>query len=279
MPVAITSRKGSRKPAFVGPAGVEIGAGGEAGRRDVEDPGAKLAHGAAAGDGGFERLGRDGGAEGFAFLDGPMLDEVPGGVERALVVEQADPQGGKRADPAPAPAIGAAHFEEALEADFGEGGGEVVGPVGDRRLFAGKLGKLAVEEGAEAFAGAVDVAAVAHDEIHRHVERVVAVAFVAEAVFEHLRQHAGAVGVGVGPDVAAEGFEAVGLAFGQRRIGEQRGGERLEGQADAEFLHHVGFGAVVEIDLDGTGPKHHVEPERADARHVAEHDARSGPWA
>ena len=72
--------------------------------------------------------------------------------------------------------------------------------------------------------------------------------------------------------MAAEALVAVGLAFGERRIGEQRGGDRLERQADAELLHHVGFGRIIEIDLDGAGAEHHVEAEVADLRHVAEHD-------
>ena len=70
-----------------------------------------------------------------------------------------------------------------------------------------------------------------------------------------------AVGIGVGPDLAAVAEEAVGLAFAERRIGEQRGGERLQRQADAEFLHHVGFGREIEIDLHGAGAEHHVEAE------------------
>ena len=148
----------------------------------------------------------------------------------------------------------------------------MVDPVGDRRPLAGQHRQFAVEEIAEAEARGVDIFAVAEDEIHRHVERIVAVALVAEAVVEHERQHAGARRVGVFPDVAAEALEAVGLALGERRIGEQRGRHRLQREADAEFLHHVGLGRIVEIDLDGAGAKHHVEPELADARHVLAHD-------
>src|SRR5207248_5575964 len=53
-------------------------------------------------------------------------------------------------------------------------------------------------------------------------------------------QHARAAGVGVFPDVAAEALEAVGLAPGEWRVGEERGRHRLESEADTEFLHHVG---------------------------------------
>ena len=68
------------------------------------------------------------------------------------------------------------------------------------------------------------------------------------------------------------GEEAVGPAFGEGRIGEQGGGERLQGEADAELARHVGFGGIIEIDLDGAGAEHHVEAEAADLRHVIEHD-------
>jgi hypothetical protein len=78
--------------------------------------------------------------------------------------------------------------------------------------------------------------------------------------------------IGVGPDMAAIGEEAVGLALGERRVGEQRGRERLQGQADAELLHHVRLARIIEVGLDGAGAQHHVEPEAADARHVAQHD-------
>jgi hypothetical protein len=74
------------------------------------------------------------------------------------------------------------------------------------------------------------------------------------------------------PDVAAVGQETVGLAFGEGRIGEQRGRQRLQGQTDAELLHHVRLARIVEVHLDRTGPEHHVEAHRADARHVPQHD-------
>ena len=72
--------------------------------------------------------------------------------------------------------------------------------------------------------------------------------------------------------MAAEALIAVGLAFGERRVGEQRGRDRLQREADAELLHHVGFGRIIEVHLDRAGAEHHVEPEPADLRHVVEHD-------
>jgi hypothetical protein len=99
----------------------------------------------------------------------------------------------------------------------------VVGPVRQARALARQRGELAADEVAERLSGGVDVLSVAEDEVHRHVEHVVDIARVAEALVEDEGQHAGAVRVGVRPDVAAVGEKAVGLAFGEGRIGEQRG--------------------------------------------------------
>src|SRR3546814_7343063 len=76
-------------------------------------------------------------------------------------------------------------------------------PILLRRLLARKGGQPAIQEVPEALARRVDIAAVAVDEIHRHIERIVGIAFIAEAVLEHEGQHAGAAGVGVRPDMAA----------------------------------------------------------------------------
>ena len=113
---------------------------------------------------------------------------------------------------------------------------------------------------------------VAIDEIHRHIERVVDIALEAEAVLEDEGQHAGARVVDIGPDVAAIGQEAVGPALAERRIGEERGRDRLKRERDAELLHHVGFGAEVEIPLHRAGAEHHLEPIAADLGHVGAHD-------
>ena len=116
------------------------------------------------------------------------------------------------------------------------------------------------------------VDAVAIAEIHRHVEQVVDIALVAEAVLEDEIEHAGAIGIGIGPDVRAVAQVAVRLAVGERRIGEQRGGDRLQRERGAELAHHVRLVGEIEIDLHGAGARHHVEAEVADGRHVAAHD-------
>ena len=99
----------------------------------------------------------------------------------------------------------------------------MVGPVGQPRLFATQLRQLALQERAEALAGDIDVLSLTKHEIHRHIERVIAVALVTEAIFEHERQHSRAVRVGVFPDMAAEALVAVGFAFGERRVRKDHG--------------------------------------------------------
>ena len=115
-------------------------------------------------------------------------------------------------------------------------------------------------------------ASIAHDKIHGHVEGVVDIAFKAHARLEGEGQHAGAGLVGIGPDFRTEGEEAIGLAFEEGRVGKQRGGDGLQGQRNAELLHHVGFGAEIQIDLHGAGPEHHVAAIAANLVHVGRHD-------
>ena len=141
-----------------------------------------------------------------------------------------------------------------------------------RRQLARPRRQLALEEVLEILARGIDVLAVAIDEVHRHIEHVVGVALEAEAVLEDEGQHAATVGIGVGPDVAAVALVAHRLAFLERRVGEQRGGQRLQRQRDTEFLDHVGFGFEVEVGLHGTGAQHHVEAELALLGHVVAHD-------
>src|SRR6185312_13834234 len=74
------------------------------------------------------------------------------------------------------------------------------------------------------------------------------------------------------PDVRAVGQIAVWTSFRERRIGEQRGGDRLQREAGAEFLDHVRFGREIQVHLHGAGARHHVQAERADLGHVFAHD-------
>ena len=139
-------------------------------------------------------------------------------------------------------------------------------------ISPGRAGQLALHEVAERLASDVDILAVAIDEIHRHVEHVVDIALEPHAVLERERQGAAAVGIGVGPDMAAEAHEAVGLAVGEGRVREQCGRDRLQCQRHAQLLHHVRFAGEIEVGLHRAGAGHHVEAELALALHLLAHD-------
>src|SRR3546814_15192939 len=68
----------------------------------------------------------------------------------------------------------------------------MVVPVGKAWLLARQRGKIALQEVAEALPRGVDIFAVAKDEIHRHLEHLVDLAFIAETLVEHEGQPAGA---------------------------------------------------------------------------------------
>ena len=221
----------------------------------------------------MQRLARHGIAQRLAFLCRPVLHQIPCGIERGLVVEQAHEQRRQRAEPAPGAGIAAAHFEIFLEAHLGEDGGEMVRPVLHHGALARQLRQLARHELAEAFAGGVDEPAVANDEVHRHVERIVDIALETEALLEGEGQHAGAGLVGVAPHLRAEGEISVRLALQEGRVGEQRRRHRLQRQRHAQLLHHVGFRGEIEIDLHRAGPEHHVAAIAAHLVHVGRHDA------
>src|SRR5262249_16826191 len=54
------------------------------------------------------------------LLGGPVLDDVPGGVERSIVVEQSDPERRQRRQAQPTAGGGAGHLEVAVEPPPGE---------------------------------------------------------------------------------------------------------------------------------------------------------------
>src|SRR5690606_7427565 len=92
----------------------------QAGPRDRQHLAREIEQGTAARDRRIEGETGHRATQRLAFFHRPAPDEVPRRIERGLVIEQSHPQGGQRADPVPRPAVGAAHLEEALEANLGE---------------------------------------------------------------------------------------------------------------------------------------------------------------
>ena len=85
----------------------------------------------------------------MALILRPMTDDIPCGVQRGIIIEQADPECGQGVEHIGGASIGAAHFEIALEADFGKKRREVVDPIGKCGALAGKFRVGAIEQGAE----------------------------------------------------------------------------------------------------------------------------------
>jgi len=74
---------------------------GKPSMRDVEDLLSQLLEGAAARP--FRRQAELGhlGADAVMILDRPVLDLIPCGIERTLIIKQPDPESGERADAVP----------------------------------------------------------------------------------------------------------------------------------------------------------------------------------
>src|SRR3546814_19553115 len=85
-----------------------------------------------------------------------------------------------------------------------------------RRLLAGQDRQFALQEITERQPGGVDIAALAIDDVHRHIEHIVGVAFIAEALFENEREHHQWRRIGVRPE-----SEAVRERSEARRVGKE----------------------------------------------------------
>ncbi len=111
-----------QKAGFIITTGIQAVARGKSGRRNVKNTSRKIKQLAATGYCCVQALRWHCTAQRFAFFHRPMLYFVPCSIKRALIVQQADPECGQRTDAVPWTTIRAAHFQEALQAHFGEGG-------------------------------------------------------------------------------------------------------------------------------------------------------------
>src|SRR5215470_13740731 len=144
-PIVQDGGYGLEKDALVLALSVAAGAPAEPGLGDRKGLARELEHRRAA-EGRAQRRPRHLITQPLALLRAPVLDEIPGGVERGGVVEQPGPQRRYGANAAPAPTIGPAHFQKALHAHLGEQGGEVVRPIVLRGKFARQLRQPARQE-------------------------------------------------------------------------------------------------------------------------------------
>ena len=201
-----------------------------------------------------------------------MFAQVPGGRLGWRIIQNARPKRREGAEARPRAGVGAAHFKILLQSDLGKEGAGVIDPVGQRRAFSRPFIQGPVHERAERTPRKVHVAAHSLDKIHRYIESVLCVALITETVLENEAQHARAVGVSIGPHIGASRQKAVGLSLGERRIGEERGGDGLEGEAYPEFGDHVRLAGEIEVRLDRAGAEHHVEALASHLGHIGAHD-------
>ncbi len=85
----------------------------------------------------------------LALVRRPALHDVPRGVERAVVVEDANPEGGERREVWQRPGVRAAHLQVSLQAHLGEDRGKVVRPIRDDGLLSRQRRMPAVQKVAE----------------------------------------------------------------------------------------------------------------------------------
>jgi len=76
-------------------------------------------------------------AQSLALVRGPALDQIPGGIKRVIIVENAGPIGRQRGQSPPGSAIRSAHFQIAFETDLRKDGRDMICPVGNGRALAG----------------------------------------------------------------------------------------------------------------------------------------------
>src|SRR5882672_1255672 len=106
---------------------VEDSAALEAGARDGQHVPGEVLHAALAhlcAQGGARNVG----AQLLALGQRPIFAQLPGGIERLGIVEQADPERRQRAQPLPRPAVGATHLQEALQPYLRKRGRQMVDP-------------------------------------------------------------------------------------------------------------------------------------------------------
>ena len=208
----------------------------------------------------------------------PALCDIPCRVQSGLVIHQPHPECRQCGQMGHIATIRPAHFNIAFHPRLGEDRGQMIRPIAQRGRLPGQRWQVALQKIAETLPQSIDIAPVAVDEIHGHIQNVIRPGFKSEPRLKHPGQHAGARIIQPAPDARAPAFMPVRLALEKRRTGEQRGCHRLQRQRHAHLLHHVGLGTEIQINLHRTGPVHHLRAVGAHAAHVICHQAVAPLW-
>ena len=227
----------------------------------------ELQRGDAAGPPGCERVPRHRALELDQLGERPPGRQLCRGPPRARVVEQSNPEGGKRIEERQRHHVGAAKLEHALDAHFGKEGAQVIHPVRERGLRLLAARRLpGGEPVAEGLLPRIHVVGAVADEEHGHVQRPLHVAAVAPARLQHLLQQPAAGVVGLAPDLVAV-VQPAGIAPGDDgAVGEHGADDGRDGGGGADLGSEVRLVAPVEVRLHRGGHQHHVQgqaPARA----------------
>jgi hypothetical protein len=182
---------------------------------------------------------------GVALFGAPRGERRSRGT-RIRVVEDPLPQRRDGAEQRTRYRVGAAHFEDALDAYFGEQRREMAIPVGESRALALVTFLPEATEGLALHRG---VATVAHDEEHRHVERPLRIVRVAEAGIEREGKQSAAIRVGVAPDPRTPRHESARSPEMQARVRKAGRDDRGDRQRRSQRGDHVSFVRPVEVHL------------------------------
>src|SRR5581483_10494914 len=142
----------------------------------------------------------------YSLFPVPPFDQIPRGEQTIVFVENTLTQGRNRHHKLGRLLVDAANFQIFLDPHFREQRSEMLRPVFHRCALA----VIPVsQELTKTNAGHVNPAAMAYDEVHRDVERVLGIIFEAGTVGESKRKQAGTATVGVRPHMTAHSEKTV----------------------------------------------------------------------
>ena len=203
---------------------------------------------------------------------GPRRDQVLRLLQGLVVVQEPDPEGREGADHVPRAAVRPPHLQKSLQPDLREDGGQVVLPVLHRCHLARKRAQVSLHEVPKGLARHVHVPTVSVHKVHGHRQGVVDILLKPKPILKDPGQVAAPVRVDVVPNPPPVGLVSVELALLDGRVGEERRCDRLQREGDPRFPYHVRLGRVVQVDLYGAAPEHHVVAKGSPGRHVGLHD-------
>ncbi len=145
-------------------------------------------------------------------------------------------------------------------------------PVRHTRELTWQRRQPSGQEIAEALAGAINIAPIPDDKIHRRIQQPFHIIFKTEPVIEDHGWNPRPDRIGIEPAASAPGQQTGRQALNERAGGEQGSDHGLKAISDTHLPRHVRLGAEIQIDLYSGGSEHHIQTMSADLGHIAAHD-------